>query len=626
MNMRRHIPLLTVWVLAISFASAAFLFSQTLDSDTKFRLAQGLERAGELARAASMYRELYQQNPANVIVFESLQRVLVQLKQYDDAITIISRRLADNPGDVSLRALLGSVYYQAGREDEASSEWEKIITVDPKNATLYRVVANVLIENRLLDRAAGTYRRGRTTIGDQRLFTLELAQVLIATMDYTGATRELLSWLDQNPAQLPFVESRMASFTAKPDGRQSAIDAVRDALRDGDEPRRWELLGWLYLEGNEFDKAFEAYKTLDKMSGRHGTALYDFAERSMKACAFDVAARAYQEAAAAPLPPSRLPLALYGYASALREIALQADSLQGPFAGPDSAGHASTDMLDKAVTAYRTVIRDYPHSEFSARSWYQIADIQEVRLFDLNSALSSLTNASGELGGEGGTFRHQILLKTGGIWLLKGDTARAAGQCRLVAATPSATPDQIDEANFRLAELDYFAGRFKEASQRLAAVTVNLKADYANDALELQSFLTENAMSPPDALKEFARADLKARQRHNSEAAEQFRHVVTAYRSAPLVDDAMMKIGGLQTQSGKFADAIATYDTVLTQFKESGTLLDRAQFRIGEIYQFGLHNSPKAIAAYEQLLTDFPHSVFLGEARKRIRQLRGEAL
>ena len=620
--MRRHVILFLA--LAASMTIARPAFSQTLDSETKYRLAQGFEHAGELDRAAAMYRELSQQNPANPVFFESLQRVLIQLKHYDEAIGIITQRLAGAPGDVSLRALLGSVYYQAGREQDAEREWEKIIALDPKNATLYRVLANVLIENRLLDRAADVYRRGRSSIGDQRLFTIELAQVLIATMDYTGATKEMLAWLDQNPAQLPFVESRMASFTAKPAGRQSAIDAVSEALRAKDDPREWELLGWLYLEGSEFDKAFEAYKTLDRLGGRHGAAVYEFAERAAKARAFDVAARAYQEAAATPLPSARLPLALYGYATMLHELALQADSLRGPFMGPDSRGHESTDMLDRAIAAYRVVIKDYPHSEFSARAWYQIAVIQGDRFFDLNSALASLANASNELGG--GVLRWQILLKTGNLWLLKGDTARAAQQYRVVSATSSATPDQIDEGNFRLAELDYFAGRFIEASQRLATITVNLKADYANDALELQSFLTENGMSPPEALKEYARADFEARQQHNSEAMEQFRHTFSAYRSAPLADDALMNIGALQARSGKFMEAIATYDSVLREFKEGGTLLDRAQFRIGEIDQFGLHDPAGAIAAYEKLLSDFPRSIFLGEARKRIRQLRGEPL
>jgi len=619
----------TFCLVACAFAlltlNATCGFGQNLDADTKFRLAEGLERSGELERAAAIYRELYLQNPANVVYFENLDRVLVQLKRYDDAITMITGRLAGLPHDVSLLALLGSVYYQAGREQDAGDEWEKIIAIDPKNAGLYRTVANVLIENRLLDKAAETYRRGRNAVGDQRLFTLELSQVLIATMDYGNATKELLSWLDLNPAQLAFVESRMASFTAKPDGRQSAIEAVREALRQNEDPRRWELLGWLYLEGYDFEHAFEAYRMLDKLAGRSGGALYDFAERTVKAGAYEIAARAYQEAIAAPLPSVRLPPARYGYANALRDLALRTDSLRGPFAGVDSEGQASSDFLGKALNAYRAVIENHPHSEYSARSWYAIADIQEGKLFDVNSALTSLMQASSELQGDG-MFRQQILLKTGELWLLKGDTVRAAQQYRAVASTPSAPPDQLDEANFCLAELDFFAGHFAEVTQRLASITVNLKADYANDALELEAFLTGNAMSPPDAMKEYAQAALKARQRHNSEAIGQFQHVVAAYPNAPLADDAMMRVGELQAQSGKFAEAALTYQDVLSRFKENSTLLDRAQFRIGELEQYGLHDPQKAVAAYEKLLSDFPRSVFLGEARKRIRQLRGEAL
>jgi tetratricopeptide (TPR) repeat protein len=87
-----------------------------------------------------------------------------------------------------------------------------------------------------------------------------------------------------------------------------------------------------------------------------------------------------------------------------------------------------------------------------------------------------------------------------------------------------------------------------------------------------------------------------------------------------------MCIGGLQFSAGFYADAVATYERLLTDFRENSILLDRAQFQLAETYEAGMRDTLKAIAAYEKLLADYPSSVLADEARRRIRRLRGEAL
>jgi outer membrane protein assembly factor BamD (BamD/ComL family) len=48
--------------------------------------------------------------------------------------------------------------------------------------------------------------------------------------------------------------------------------------------------------------------------------------------------------------------------------------------------------------------------------------------------------------------------------------------------------------------------------------------------------------------------------------------------------------------------------------------------RIGEIYENRLKDKQKAIEAYEAVLINYPTSLYLEEARKRIRLLRGDTL
>ncbi len=596
-------------------------FSQTPDRDSKFRLAQALEQSGDFERAAALYQELLRGDPSNYVLFDGLQRMWMQLKRYDDVILLVRNRLRENPADLNLHSQLGSVLYRAGHEKEAAAEWDAAIAADPRNPGTYRTVAAVLSENRLLDRAAAVYRRGRTATGDPNVFTLELAQLLSASMDYAGATTELVRWLQQNPTQLPFVQGRIASWSAKEEARAAAMQVLRAALAEHEENSLLELLGWLAMEGKDFPQALATYRRIDEVSHAHGTSLYQFAERAFKERAFDVASRAYQEAIAAPLPPQRLPAAHYGYACALKELGALADTAASSVrTTPATESHP---LYGGAIARFRKIIEDYPVSEFSAKSYYQIGRIQFEQFADCDGALASFEHVLTEAGGVP-VLRYDVLLTMGRVHVARGDTARAVDRFRVVAAAPDALPDQSDEANFRLAEIDYFGGRTDAAIKILDGIAVNLKADYANDALRLQAFLEENVTTAPEALRAVARGEFLARQGKNSEAVAVLQEVITSYPQAPLVDDALMLIGSLQASAGLVTDAIASYERLLTQFKESSIAVDRAQFRLGELYQYGTRDYGKAIAAYEKLLADYPGSVLAAQARKRIRKLRGD--
>ncbi|RPH33797.1 hypothetical protein EHM92_08105, partial [bacterium] len=315
----------TAFLLGVLACSA---LSQTPDATTKFRLAQSLEQAGEIERAASLYRELLTRDPSNFMYFDGVQRTLLALKQYDEAIRLIGTRLNKAPGDLNLRALLGSVLYRAGREKEADDAWDKAITAAPSNPNTYRLVASTMVENRLLDRAVATYRRGREGCNDPMLFTMELAGLLVASMDYKGATLEYLRWLEQNPAQVSFVQNRMALFSWKPEGRGAAIEIVRTATETREDIRLYELLGWLYMEGKDVNSAYEVYRTIDRLSGSNGTGIYAFAERAFRERVFDLSARAFRAALDAPLPAVRRAAAMYGHATSLKELAAVPDTAE----------------------------------------------------------------------------------------------------------------------------------------------------------------------------------------------------------------------------------------------------------------------------------------------------------
>jgi cellulose synthase operon protein C len=605
-------------LMCVSFVA----IGQTQDNN-RFRLAQSYEQGADFENAAKLYRELYTLDQSNYVVFDGLRRSLQQLKRYDEAIGLIRQRLALTPKDINLLCLLGGALYQNGSEKEATAAWEEAIDVEPTNSNVYRLVSNTLLENRLLEKAAELFRRARRECNDPNLFTLDLAQLLSVTMDYAGSTMEFLRYLQQTPTQLGYVQARLSQFTGKEEARAAAIEVVRNEQRRSDDLNLHRLLGWLMLEGKQFSDAFGVYKRIDKLANAQGGEIYSFAERAYKEGAFAVAAQAYTEAINAPIAPHRMPYAKFGYALAMKEISVRSDTTRAT--SPATSIAETQSRYATAIDYFRSVITEYPNSEFAARSYYQIGTIQFDKYFDLDGSLASFSSVEKFLPSMN-TVTYDVAIKIGEVLTAKGDTASALRRFRMVMAAPTATPDQQDEATYRVAELEYYKGNFKDAIRNLESISTNLKANYTNDALQLLSFLQENTMTAEVQLREYARADFLARQKKYTEATTLFQSIIDKNPQALFVDEGLMRIAALQTRAGRYADALATYQRLLTQFKESSIALDKAQFSIADLYDHEMSDKANAIASYEKLLAEYPQSLLIDQARKRIRELRGDSL
>jgi tetratricopeptide (TPR) repeat protein len=591
--------------------------------ETRFRLAQALEQAGEYERASEVYVEILRTDSLSLPALDGLQRMWMQLKRYTDVVDLIRKRLVRQPADPGLRATLGSVLYRDGDERSAETEWNAAIAVAPEQEFTYRVVAAVLAENRLLDRAAAVYRKGRLALNNRSLFALELAQVLSAGMDYANASREYVAWLRANPTQLAFLQSRMGSWMSKDAARSAVLAAVKDEAGRREDLQVLQLYGWLAMESKDYQLALNVYRRIDELSASKGSALTQFADRALRDGAYRVAADAYREAIDIPLPPGLMAAAEFGEARALEELGAATDTLRtsGRLIRPTEA----QSFYSVPIERYRSLVERYPRTDIAANAAFRIGLIQFRRLDDLTGALESFRQVAGMIPG-GSTLRYNVALLCGQIQVVRGDTAEAAKQFLLVAAMPDALPDQTDEALFRLAELDFFAGRFEQAGTRLENLSTNLKADFANDALALQSVLQENMKSDPEALRQYAHGLFLARQRKNTEAIAVMNDLLARSPKADIADDALFEIAELQASAGFTVQAVASYERLLTEYRTNSIVLDRAQFSLAETYQQGMHDAQKAIAAYEKLLADFPTSIYADQARKRVRQLRGDTL
>ena len=610
-------------VVLFSVAVSVHAVAQVPDAAVKLRLAQSFEQAGEWERAVPIYESLFFKDPNNFVYFEALRRGYTQLKEYEKAIELLQYRLTSHPGDPILLSTLGGIYYQMGNDRKADSLWQAIIRTGSHNPNLYRLVANQMMEFRLYDRAIQTFLDARKTIGDQNLFTDELARLYGAFQQYDQATQEYIRILVSKPEQLTYVQSSMSLYLNRPEALTAARRVIgNEVAAHGESVPLRRLYAWVLMEAKDYETALKEERVIDRLTRASGRELFNFAQRAAQEQAYRTAAEAFHEVLSGSTKPDIVPYAKFGYARAMEEVIADSDSI-GTDAGrqPVSSWPVSEARtgFGGVLDLYQSVIREFPGTQFAAQALYRIGMIRKDRFSDLDGALTAFRQVRKLVSAN--ALGVEATLSMGEVLTAKNDLAGAAQEYRMLLTSGNSLVR--DRARFRLAELDYFQAKFDSSEATLKILSKNPSDDLANDALQLLYFVQENKLSSPEGLKEYARGELLVRQKKFSEARAVFADVVKHYPLALLVDDATIRMGELSLNLGHPLEAIATFRSVADSMTSS-ILRDQAQWKIAQAYESVLKDSAKAIEAYETLLTKFPKSMYVEQARKRIRILRGD--
>jgi tetratricopeptide (TPR) repeat protein len=595
-------------------------------SDIKFKLGQSYERSGDIESAVKLYKEAFSRDSSNIVIYDALKRLLIQLKQYSEAISLMEYRLKIYGKDIGTTAQLGSAYILASEEKKGIDVWDKTIEGAPNNENTYRIISSAATQNRLFDYAISVLKRGRSALSKPTLFTSDIARLYAAVLNYGAATREYLDMLQADPAQLGFVQMNIGTFTERPDGLRATTEAVEEALHSqSDNIQYHQLLAWLYMEGSQYDRAYDVYKFLDTKKSAKGTELFSFSERAARDKSFPVAQQALEEIIKLYPNSSIIPYVKFQLAVIFEESAEPVDTLHlfggaNPFSDTSSVQEKYRPALD----IYNQIVANYTGNEIAARSYLRIAHIKKNKLFSPQDAMASLKIILKDYSNFV-PITIEARMQIGDVFLLQNESDKAAEQFTMVINTKGVTPSAKDSALLQLAKIDYYNLKFQSALEKLSTLSSNSFSDEANDALLLKLFISENQTQSEDGLKEYARADFMRAQNKISESLALFKLVADKFPSSGIQEQSLMSIGDLQVRQHNFSESLTTYDTLAARFPES-VLIDRILMKTGMVGEYGVKNKAIAIDAYQKLLSKLPNSIYANEARRRIRALRGDGI
>jgi len=583
--------------------------SQDKDQGQRWRLAQDYERNGAIDRAAEIYVKLFFDDPRHQGYYQGAVRTLTQLHSFDQLIPIIERRIAVS-GDVNARADLGKAFYRKGDEARARTIWNELLAAKSQPAA-YSVVGAAMIENQLLGDAVQVYLQGRRALNQPQAFIFELANIYAARKEYEAAIEEYLNYLEMNSRQLPFIQGKISELLAAEDPPQASriAAALAAALPKFNSPILiHRLLAVVYLHAKDFSNALEAYKTIERLqasgSGEPatpGAELYNFAERAREANALDAAEAAFQ--------------------------IIVTDMQSTPYLLPAQFGLAETlkqrGRHDEALLAFQRVKARQPNSPWAMRAWFAEGEIYFAgKMFD--KAAAAYSKVYEKYGNE--PERVEAIFRLGDCALAMNDFGRAAEWYG--RANQSASNIVRDKVTYRLAMLEFYQGRFRAAQKLFDTITgatafapLNERNEsMVNDALEMQLLIDAHLADSSRALLSFVHAELAVAQGRTAAAVDTLKNLMSSFSGSSITPLALFTLAQRYADIGDYQESLSAYQKLIKDHP-ADMRADRALMRIAEIYENSLKDRVQAQQTYERILSDYPKSLFLDDARQKVRYL-----
>ncbi|PLX05364.1 MAG: hypothetical protein C0594_07680 [Marinilabiliales bacterium] len=596
--------LITILLLIISKGFAQVNIKET-------QLANEYFRNHEFDKAAELYQNIFKKTSSK-IYFDYYLRCLIELEQYKEAEKAVKKQMKKQPYELSYLVELGYLYKTQGKTDLASQNYEEALKRLSSNRTQIIELANSFLRKRELEYAEKAYLKGRKLSKGDYEFSFELASVYQAQRQYGKMIDEYLDLLEKEEAYIQSVQNRLQSAVYN-DIENNLNDLLKNKLieriqKNPDAGILSELLIWLYIQERSFDKAMQLAKALDKRNKEYGERLMALGKMAMTNEQYATAVKCFQ-------------YVLNYKNSSPYYIKAKNEYLSALFQKITKSTYTETELQELESSYFQTI----EELGISSKVTQMLIELSHLQAFYLNKgdeAIKRLEEALSIPGLKQSDIA-QIKMELGDILVQKENMWEAILYYAQIEKS-NKNNSYGYEAKLRKAKLAYFTGDFQWAQAQLDVLKASTSKRIANDAFQLSQLINDNTALDTSltAMKMFANADLLIFQNKDSLALQTFDSIINDFKGHSLIDDILFRKATIAKRNGKYNNAVSYYKQIMDM--HSDILADDATFYLALLYEKQLNNKDKAMELYRDLLTGFPGSIYVVDARKKYRILRGD--
>ena len=560
---------------------------------------------GEFKKAASLYETLYIKHTYNTTYLKNLADCYQQLEKYDEAEKLISNHLLNYPNNTYLNVVLGYNYVLQHLDEKANTFFEKAIKLIDEVPSAGYNTGKTFQDYHLLDYAISAYKKAME-VNPNANYNFQIAFIYGEKSETENMFNTYLDLAEENLNYFATVKNQLGKYVNDDEENENNILLKKLLIkRSVNNPQNvWNhFLSWLFVQQKDYDKAFIQEKAIYKRNQADLKNIINLGKIAFENTDFETTQQAFNFVIENTNDVETVLTAkLY-----LLEILIKTNAdthiienkFQELFTDYGITKNTSTIQAiyaeflaykknepEKGISVLKEALK-LPVNEF--QKGYLKTKLGDILLFSnkFSSALIYYTQVQNDL------KNHSI-----------GQTAR-----------------------FKIAQTSYFKGDFDWAQSQLKVLKNSTSQLIANDALDLNLLITDNAVkdSLKTPLKKYAKADFLAFQNKNEQAIDTLQTVITLFKEHPIIDEALYKQAKLFEKLNNFEKAESNYLEII-KINPQDILVDDAIYYLAELYANQLNDTEKAKEYYQKIIFNYPSSIYLVDARKKFRKLRGDLI
>lgn len=590
--------------------------SDTLNPEgTDEQLAAWYMQNRDYEKAAYYYEKLFEKKPIDYY-YSNLLNALLESEEGNKAEKLVRRQMKRNPLAYTYQVDMGYVYSKTGNQSKAEKEWDEAIDRLQPSTQQVNELATAFLTRDLQNRALETYRKGRKLLKNQYPFSFEIAGVLAKQNDKVGMINELLDVLLISESYTQQVQNHLSRQLMGSDDEEFRTllhqELLRRSQKNSDKPIFYELLIWYFMQERDFGTALIHAKALDKRQKENGGRVYSLSRMAVESKNYEAAIKGYEY------------LIEKGENSSFY-LNARIELLQALYRKITEIGRYTSEDLTNLRDQFQTTLSELGKKPNTAPLILELAHLYGFYLDDTETAVDLLDEIIAMPGVKESVVA-ETKMKLADILLIMGDIWEASLLYSQVDKAFKHDPIG-DEAKFRNAKLSYYTGDFKWAQAQLDVLKGSTSKLIANDALQLSLLITDNSTVDTNTtpLMMFARAELLSYRNQDEAALTTLDSINQYFPGHELGDDILFRKAKIMEKKQEFKKAAEFYENVMNGYSYD-ILGDDAMFRLSEMYEHIFNEPEKAKDLYQRILTDHPGSLYVIEARKRFRNLRGDIL
>lgn len=590
-------------ILFLFFCISPFLLLGQMQEE-----AYALYQKGDYKSALPLYKTLHEKNRVQREYLKRLLTCYQQLGAYDEASALISKQQKDFPTQISIEVEAGYNLQLQNKKTEAEIRYANALKGLEKYPQEVYNVGYAFKEINQLDHALAAYEISRS-VNPQIVTGIQEAQIYGEKGETEKMFNAYLDMIELNEEYLSSIQRYTAPFVSDdPADKNNLLYRKILLQRAQNNPKNAynQLLSWLYVQQKQYDKALIQEKSIYNRTQGNTQKVVELGIIALDNKDYLTAKDAFQFV----LDNNNNEQLFFTLKNYLFQTEIALATNETDFLALEKEFDT---FFDEFGMQSKTIPVQLTYADYLTFEKNKPKEAISLLQNSLNLPVSNLVKGT-------------VKVKLADILVYDNQFNQALilySQVQLELKNSSLAQN----ARFKVARTSYFKGDFDWANTQLSVLKSSTSQLIANDALDLHLLILNNIEQ--DSLRRplelFARAQLLSYQNKAEQSIDTLQIILDDFKGSAVEDDALVFQAELYAGLRQYKKAEANYLTVMSNYDKS-ILIDKAVYRLAQLYHTELNRPDLAKEYYEKILFNYPSSIYLVDARKQYRSLRGDLI